>query len=257
MCLKTDQGPFWLGYWLLQQLRSSTGAGVDGAASAALACALSDQIRITLKGMAFNSCVGNQIHLRIDVSIRAHACTLAARAAWAAYVAQLSQAVRVGTLDSEVIATSSSDGIRKLHMVFNELVYTWGMLALGRWPQAGLLVELADGEKDSHAVVAEAALGAAEGADGSAVGGGGSAGAPAAAAAAVAAPIAAGLVGSCASSPVAVVSMAGAALARTLRKLDAPARRKFQIEREEYRSSRMVERRGEGGDKQHSPSRLV
>jgi hypothetical protein len=218
-----DQGPYWQGHWLLGRLRCAAGCATDSAACCALAAFCSETLLAAFKSATFVSSDGSHVHLTLIDALTKCSSAPVFLAAWSDYIARMHVAAVasiLGLSEDCTAAFSSAECTAQLHMVFDGLLETWGMVMLGRWPRAGLIITAECAEAAFEQVLGDSEDAAGEDPDGSTIDGD------------------AGIGGGmhqtprAAHVPMAVMNMAGAAVARLLRKLDGPGRRRARAVRE-------------------------
>ena len=116
---------------------------------------------------AFEKADASYIRLVLVVVVVSMTGMPSVSAAWAAFLLSImSTAVSTGTVTEQIASASTPDGMAALDMVFDELLDTWAMLSLRRWPLAEFLcgyvgeaessAELATAHDDDDAVADEA-----------------------------------------------------------------------------------------------------
>jgi len=205
-------------------------------------------LREALRTAEFFTNDGPHVHLRLLASV--YEFSTEALPLWAAFIAALLGGGGAAEPLPDAAEAGTEDGKMQLHMIFQEVVQAWGMMALGRWPKDDLLgaseaAEEAlaaldeggpdaggDGDSGSEGGASDAALaslddGGASDSDAMALGdadrvdGGGEGASDAAIddSESLWQPV-----------PIAVASMAGSAVSRIMRKLGLTARRKALAE---------------------------
>lgn len=217
LALLKSQGPFWVAHWHLGRIREAAGPAADEAACEALARRLTDIVIASFRAMEFQNAAPSYIRLRLVVLLASMTSKEEVRSAWSAFLGNIGTAALSGGVEaSELAAAQSPEGECQLVMVLDELAQTWGNLTFGRWPEELFL----RGATSANADLA-AELAATSGGDGGSdedgededdddEGPGESHRRP----------------------PVAVMNMAGAALASILRKLGGPQRRRDRAARD-------------------------
>jgi hypothetical protein len=192
-------GPLAQGHWLLDDFRSRAGKPCDSDACSELAGSLSDILESAFKGRRFHSIDGRHIMCGLRTAVDQAACSQRALEAWESYVGKVRTAADApsGSAAPCIVAALDAASKRNLFMVFAELANCWGQVMLGRWPlpsaaESGSL----EAESSTDDVPVSAAGGSA------------------ASASEYAPP-----------PPIAIVNMAGAALARMSRKLSRRLRK--------------------------------
>jgi hypothetical protein len=133
------------GHWLLGKLRDAASPAQDAAACTALGAALTALLGAAFRAAHFSSSDASHVITVLMVVLAQCSYAPATLAAWDAFMAAIvAAAVATAgaaglTLPAEASACATEAGKHQLQMVRDEIVETWGMLCLGRWPRAGLI----------------------------------------------------------------------------------------------------------------------